>query len=172
MFGLVNRKGGSPLEYVLLLLLRGRKLHGYELIGQLNALFGDLWKATTGTVYPVLSKMRKKELVSEEIRKSPIGPVKKVYRLAPKGELLLHQTLRDVILPEIAFVGRYVDLVDSIVDFQVPFDPLIDLLEVFIGAHLQSPSNGEEHPPSGEGHERRSNHFRQLLPFFLSELEL
>ena len=42
-----------------------------------------------GTLYPLLSKLRREDLVQYEWRESDAGPPRKYYRLTPSGEAQL-----------------------------------------------------------------------------------
>ena len=62
--------GVSPIEYIILAHLRRRELlndgipvgqYGNELIKELNSIFQGSWRAQSGTVYPMLSKLVSKK---------------------------------------------------------------------------------------------------------------
>lgn len=75
-------------EPALLLLLRDRPAHGYELIEGLEQLVpGE--RVDMGNLYRVLRSLEGDGLVSSEWREELPGPAKRVYRLAPAGERLL-----------------------------------------------------------------------------------
>jgi len=65
---------------ILSLLAEGPR-HGYELIKQLEARAGGLYRASAGTVYPTLQLLEDEGLVVSESRDG-----KRVYRLTPEGE--------------------------------------------------------------------------------------
>lgn len=57
--------------------------YGYEITQQLRKLgFSDV---VEGTVYTILVRLEKNELVSSEKRPSEMGPPRKFYALTPKG---------------------------------------------------------------------------------------
>jgi len=61
--------------------------YGYVITSQLiDAGFQDI---VEGTVYTVLVRLEKKDLVTVEKRKSELGPARKFYRLNPAGEAYL-----------------------------------------------------------------------------------
>lgn len=78
------RKGA--LEHCVLALLRGRERYGYDLVTEL-AEAGLL--ASEGTIYPLLSRLRKDELVETTWQESPSGPPRRYYSLTPQGERAL-----------------------------------------------------------------------------------
>jgi PadR family transcriptional regulator PadR len=79
------RKGA--VEYCLLALLVERERYGYELVQILSQVEGML--VSEGTVYPILSRLKREQLVATEWRESPAGPPRKYYRLTPAGRAAL-----------------------------------------------------------------------------------
>ncbi len=79
------RKGA--VEYCVLALLADRKRYGYELVQSLSSVEGML--VTEGTVYPILSRLKREGLVATEWRESSAGPPRKYYHLTPAGEAAL-----------------------------------------------------------------------------------
>ncbi|TDB39011.1 MAG: PadR family transcriptional regulator [Actinobacteria bacterium] len=75
------RKGAVELA-ILALLARG-ELYGAEIVDRLAVLPG--LAVTSGTVYPLLSRLKKASLVDSVWRESPVGPPRKYYRLAEAG---------------------------------------------------------------------------------------
>ncbi|MGO1411957.1 MULTISPECIES: PadR family transcriptional regulator [unclassified Microbacterium] len=71
------------LEGVILELLRGRAWHGYDLTTHLQELgFTDV---VEGTVYALLVRIERRELVDVEKVPSQKGPPRKVYTLNAAG---------------------------------------------------------------------------------------
>jgi PadR family transcriptional regulator PadR len=74
------RKG--LLEYVLLKVISSDKVYVAEMLKRL----GDTEFATQeGTLYPLLSRLRRENLVDYEWRESEAGPPRKYYELTRKG---------------------------------------------------------------------------------------
>jgi poly-beta-hydroxybutyrate-responsive repressor len=75
-------------EPAVLLLLRDRPAHGYELLDQLAELLpGE--RVDMGNLYRVLRALEEDGLVSSEWDESSPGPAKRVYRLTPAGGAVL-----------------------------------------------------------------------------------
>ncbi|GAB4304997.1 MAG: hypothetical protein Kow0069_00170 [Promethearchaeota archaeon] len=167
MLWLGKRKDGtSPLEYLILLILKERPRSGSEIISALNDFFGPLWEATTGTVYPVLGKMKaEKGLVSREAVKSPLGPAKKVYSLAPKGEALLDGVVRRDSVHELNVWRHYVELVGRVTDHSAYRDVLFSFLDWMTKGHVGAALN----LPEGE-RGRLLDRLERLFRFYLEEL--
>ena len=74
------RKG--LLEFVILKIVAGDKVY----VADMLKLLGHTEFATQeGTLYPLLSKLRREELVDYEWQESEAGPPRKYYKLTPKG---------------------------------------------------------------------------------------
>ncbi|MFU8872724.1 PadR family transcriptional regulator [Micromonospora sp. SL4-19] len=71
------------LDMCLLALLAREPAHGYELARRMEAAgFGAI---SYGTIYPLLTRMRRLGLVADEQQASPTGPPRKVYALTGAG---------------------------------------------------------------------------------------
>ncbi len=75
------RKG--VLEYCVLSLLRDGPRYGTELLAELEAT-GAL-ATSQGTVYPLLARLRREELVTTDWRESRSGPPRRYYQLTEAG---------------------------------------------------------------------------------------
>lgn len=84
------RKG--ILEYCVLKSLEDGPLYGYDLVRRLRSL--DVIVVSEGTIYPLLSRLRKEGLVKTYLEESSEGPVRKYYELAGRGKKMLPE-MRD-----------------------------------------------------------------------------
>ena len=75
------RKG--VLEYCVLAALRAGPAYGLELAERLGA--SELLLVSEGTLYPLLSRMRKQGWVTTRLRPSPVGPPRRYYELSSQG---------------------------------------------------------------------------------------
>lgn len=73
----------GALDMCLLALLARDPAHGYELVRRVEAAGFD--GVGYGTVYPLLTRMRRLGLVADELQASPSGPPRKVYALTEAG---------------------------------------------------------------------------------------
>jgi PadR family transcriptional regulator, regulatory protein PadR len=80
-FGSQLRRG--VIEFCVLALLAQREQYGFELVQQLSRAEGLL--TSEGTIYPLLSRLRRDGLVDTEWRESQTGPPRKYYRLTAHG---------------------------------------------------------------------------------------
>lgn len=80
------RKG--LLEFLLLKIIAADKVYAADILAQLR----DTEFATPeGTLYPLLSKMRREELLDYEWQESEAGPPRKYYKLTAKGRAQLRE---------------------------------------------------------------------------------
>ena len=92
----------------LLLLLRERPRHGYELIELLPELGGE--RVDVGNLYRFLRRLESEGIVESEWHGDLPGPAKRTYSLTPVGERLLEQwaeALRQSRDDVSAFLDRY-----------------------------------------------------------------
>jgi PadR family transcriptional regulator PadR len=100
------RKG--VLEYCVLALLRDGERYGFELVRALSETEGLL--VSEGTIYPLLSRLRRDELVSTSWQESESGPPRRYYQLTDTGKRALGEFSAEWI--------RFRDAVDSLVTTQ------------------------------------------------------
>ena len=78
------RKG--LLEFVILRIIDADKLYVADMLKRLSATD---FATQEGTLYPLLSRMRREELVDYEWKESESGPPRKYYQLTAKGQTAL-----------------------------------------------------------------------------------
>ncbi|GAB3037518.1 PadR family transcriptional regulator [Nocardioides flavus (ex Wang et al. 2016)] len=74
------------LEHCVLALLQSGERYGYDLVSELS---GAGLLASEGTLYPLLSRLRRDELVESAWRESPSGPPRRYYALTDSGRAAL-----------------------------------------------------------------------------------
>ncbi len=80
------RKG--MLEYCILLLLKRQPAYASDIIQQLKE--AELL-VVEGTLYPLLTRLKKDGLLAYEWQESTQGPPRKYYRLTPDGQRFLEE---------------------------------------------------------------------------------
>ncbi|MFT3782982.1 MAG: PadR family transcriptional regulator [Nibricoccus sp.] len=80
------RKG--LLEFLLLKIISADKVYVADILRQLNK---TEFATQEGTLYPLLSKMRRESLVDYEWQESEAGPPRKYYKLTAKGREQLRE---------------------------------------------------------------------------------
>src|ERR671924_914647 len=98
------------IEPVLLLLLRERPMHGYELIERIPEVAGEELRVDVGNLYRVLRALEEEGIVSSEWSAELPGPAKRTYELTETGRRLLDrwaEALRHTQDVIVAFLTRY-----------------------------------------------------------------
>lgn len=89
------------LDGCLLAIIKNKEVYGYELADKLEGY--GFHSFSEGTIYPLLLRMQKEELVTSTLKKSTAGPRRKYYSLTPKGEKELEM-----------FIQRWSDLQSNV----------------------------------------------------------
>lgn len=98
------------VEPALLLLLRERPMHGYELLERLPEMTGDESRVDVGNLYRVLRALEEEGIVRSEWSADLPGPAKRTYELTAVGSRLLDrwaESLREVREVITRFSERY-----------------------------------------------------------------
>src|ERR1700749_2881238 len=82
------RKG--LLEFLVLQIIAAEKVYAADMLKQLNE---TEFATQEGTLYPLLSKMRREGLLDYEWKESEAGPPRKYYELTAAGRQQLRETL-------------------------------------------------------------------------------
>lgn len=77
------------MELCILNLLDEGEMYGYDIVKRLTVV--PEWEVTGGTVYPILSRLRKEGLVNSLLKESDRGPARKYYRLSKSGISKCHE---------------------------------------------------------------------------------
>jgi len=104
------------LRPFLLLLLRERGGHGYELIDRMREMGLEYSIQDAGYVYRTLRSMEGKGLIASKWDTANAGPAKRVYEITPQGVQVLHEwahTLENIKDSLEEFLRRYKELVEK-----------------------------------------------------------
>jgi PadR family transcriptional regulator, regulatory protein PadR len=83
----------GALEYCVLALMQAEPRYGFDLVRELGAADGLL--TSEGTIYPLLSRLRKDGLVSTTWQESDAGPPRRYYALTTDGQAALARFVSD-----------------------------------------------------------------------------
>jgi PadR family transcriptional regulator PadR len=98
----------TPLEFTILeTIFNSKELAGYDLILNLNKHFAGTWEAQSGTIYPILSKLKRDGFLGFRPVRSPIGPIRKVYSLTEAGEHILKTKVNKNFEDQLKFMGNF-----------------------------------------------------------------
>lgn len=79
----------GAVEYCVLALLRHGERYGFELVRLLSQVDGLV--TSEGTIYPLLSRLRRDRLVTTFWQESESGPPRRYYRLTDAGQAALEE---------------------------------------------------------------------------------
>jgi PadR family transcriptional regulator PadR len=96
----------GTLQYCVLALLAEDERYGFDLVRGLAEVDGMV--TSEGTIYPLLSRLRRDGLVESNWQESPTGPPRRYYRLTEAGRVSLDGFMREW--------GRFRDAVDHFVE--------------------------------------------------------
>ncbi len=77
----------GTVEYCVLALLRDDERYGFDIVRVLSQADGLV--VSEGTLYPLLSRLRRENLVATTWRESDAGPPRRYYRLTHAGRAAL-----------------------------------------------------------------------------------
>lgn len=80
----LDRLRRGAVEYCVLTLLRSGPAYSHDVVRALGSVPGLV--TSEGTVYPLLSRLRRDGLVDSRWQESPSGPPRRYYELTPEGE--------------------------------------------------------------------------------------
>ncbi|MFX1554298.1 MAG: helix-turn-helix transcriptional regulator [Promethearchaeota archaeon] len=108
VFDNIKKNRLTPLEFTIIeAIFNSKRIYGYDLIRILNDHFAGTWTAQSGTIYPILSKLKKNGFLKIERAKSDIGPLKKVYSLTKAGEELLKVKVNKNFQDQLNFIENF-----------------------------------------------------------------
>ena len=115
LFQGIKKSKLTPLEFTIIeTIFNCKELAGYDLILNLNKHFAGTWEAQSGTVYPILSKLKRDGFLDSRQVKSPIGPIRKVYSLTEAGEHILKIKVNKNFEDQLKFMGNFLIELSSI----------------------------------------------------------
>lgn len=85
--GVASSLRRGTLEFCVLALLRDRSRYGVELVRELGT--AQALTTTEGTLYPLLSRLRRVGWVATSWQESPAGPPRRYYTLTRDGRAAL-----------------------------------------------------------------------------------
>lgn len=70
---------------LVLALLKGREMYGYQIIEELERQSGQVFQLKEGTLYPILHSLEKDRLISAREAETVNGRVRRYYAITEKG---------------------------------------------------------------------------------------
>ena len=90
---LIAQMRRGTLQYCVLALLAQEERYGFDLVKALGEVDGMV--TSEGTIYPLLSRLRRDGLVETTWRESASGPPRRYYRLTTAGHAALETFVRE-----------------------------------------------------------------------------
>jgi len=82
----------GTLEGCIVKIISNEETYGYEIVSRLQEYgFNEVKE---GTIYPILVRLEKKNIISSVYKESPLGPKRKYYFLTKDGEDFLKEFLK------------------------------------------------------------------------------
>lgn len=101
----------SGLDILVLSMIKNNDgISGYEIIQKINRKFKNVWRASSGTIYPLLNRLAKQQFVDIE-EKTENNRLKKIYRITKRGIEGLKKVLENNLQPNIDTLGDYIQTV-------------------------------------------------------------
>lgn len=97
----------SPLQFVMLLMLREKPMYGYELLKTLRERFEGVWTPQTGSVYPALKRLEEHGLLRSTIKDDT-----EYYALTQEGENFAEEGTTEI-PGDMQFMIRYFQILDG-----------------------------------------------------------
>ena len=111
----IKKEKLTPLEFSILEnIFNHEEISGYDLIQYLNEHFAGTWEAKSGTIYPILSKLKSQGFLKSRTVKSPIGPLKKLYYLTEAGREILKSKVNRHFIDQVKFMENFLHELISI----------------------------------------------------------
>ena len=79
------------MEIVVLSMLRRKDFYGYELVTEISKYI----EMSEGTIYPLLNRFKKDELVDTYLAESHNGPPRKYYRITDSGRTEFKESVKE-----------------------------------------------------------------------------
>ena len=99
----------SGLDILVLSIIRNRPgVSGYEISQIINKKFKPMWRASPGTIYPLLNRLDEKGFVDIEEFIDENNRQKKIYRITPQGIERLKEVLKDNFESSMNTLGDYI----------------------------------------------------------------
>lgn len=123
IFTNIKKSKLTPLEFTIIeTIFNNQQISGYDLIHILNDHFAGTWEAQSGTIYPILSKLKRDGFLAIKKVKSPVGPIKKVYSLTEAGEELLKIKVNKNFQDQLTFIENFLRELSSVYIHSLPED--------------------------------------------------
>ena len=118
-FGGHHKGSLTGLEILVLSIIKNNEsISGYEIIQKINKKYKDLWKASAGTIYPLLNRLFERDLIEIDETLTE-NRLKKLYKITEKGKEALRRVLETDFKPSISTFGDVIRTVFKAIPIQI-----------------------------------------------------
>lgn len=117
-FGTHHKGSLTGLEILVLSIIKNNEsITGYEIIHKINKKYKDLWKASAGTIYPLLNRLLGRSIIEmhEDITENRL---KKLYKITEEGKEALRKVLEHDFKPSISTFGDVIRTIFKAIPIQ------------------------------------------------------
>jgi len=117
-FGTHHKGSLTGLEILVLSIIKNNEsITGYEIIQKINKKYKDLWKASAGTIYPLLNRLLERSIIEmrEDITENRL---KKLYKITEEGKEALRKVLEHDFKPSISTFGDVIRTIFKAIPIQ------------------------------------------------------
>lgn len=83
------------IETIILKLLIEKEMYGYEIVSVIKTRTNDLFAIKEATLYAVLQRLEKKELISSYLGEKTHGGKRRYYKVTPLGKAYFKEMLNE-----------------------------------------------------------------------------
>lgn len=117
-FGTHHKGSLTGLEILVLSIIKNNEsITGYEIIQRINKKYKDLWKASAGTIYPLLNRLFERSLI-EMHKDITENRLKKLYKITEEGKEALRKVLEHDFKPSISTFGDVIRTIFKAIPIQ------------------------------------------------------
>ena len=117
-FGTHHKGSLTGLEILVLSIIKNNEsISGYEIIKKINKKYHDLWKASAGTIYPLLNRLLERNLLTIVATQTE-NRLKKLYDITEEGKKALRRVLENDFKPSISTFGDVIRTVFKAIPIQ------------------------------------------------------
>lgn len=88
-------KGTADILLLQILSVR-KEAYGYELVQLINQEGGGIFNFQEGTIYPLLYRLEKQDLLTSYRKKNPNGKERRYYSISKEGKIFLESRTKDL----------------------------------------------------------------------------
>jgi DNA-binding PadR family transcriptional regulator len=109
----------SPMQLIILILLRDRPMYGYEVLKELRDRFDGVWVPQTGSIYPAIKRLEEHGLVAAEEREGT-----DYYHITDEGSSWVADEIRRS-PRDVRLLARYLQIISRAIEADPDILPIV-----------------------------------------------